>query len=153
MSSILSNRYDLGDVLGSILMYTSIAAWTGIGGATLYGYNLTEPAVSTGFLAIPMYTLGMFVAVFVAFITNGQLTVTGLQRRPIWEKFAVAATILFPVLVDNVGALEDAMLAGHLEGTLFGLLALTGYIIVAFRRDNDKKASLYEAASRLATEG
>lgn len=151
--SILDNRYDLGDVVGSILMYTSIVAWTGIGSPNIYGYSLVDPAFTVSEWAVPMYTLGMGTAVAVAFLTNGNLTWSGLKRRPGWEKIAVAGTIAFPAVVDNVQLLEDTMLSGHIWGSMFGLLALSGYVIVAFRRDRDKKASLTEAARALAAQG
>jgi hypothetical protein len=152
-NNILSNRYDLGDVAGSILMYTSIVAWTGIGSPSIYGVNLTESAFAAGGLTVPMYTVGMGTAVLIAFLTNGQLTANGLMKRPTWELAAVIGTVAFPVIVDNLSLLEDFMLRGHLEGTAFALLALAGYVIVAFRRDNDSKASIGEAARALATQG
>ncbi len=150
--TILSNRYDLGDVAGSILMYTSIVAWTGIGSPSIYGINLTESAFAAGGLDIPMYTLGMGTAVLIAFLTNGNLTIDGLMKRPAWELAAVIGTVAFPVIVDNWAMLEDFMLTGHLEGTAFALFALAGYVIVAFRRDNDKKASIGQAARALASQ-
>lgn len=151
--TILSNRYDLGDVAGSILMYTSIVAWTGIGSPSIYGVNLTESAFAAGGIDVPMYTLGMGVAVLIAFLTNGNLTLSGLQRRPTWEQAAVVGTVAFPVIVDNVSTLESFMLTGYIEGTAFALIALGGYVIVAFRRDNDSKASLFEAAAALGKQG
>jgi hypothetical protein len=151
--SILDNRYDLGDVAGSIIMYTSIAAWAGIGGATLYGHDLTSSAFTVEGWSVPMYVLGFVTATGIAFLTNSGLTARGLRRRPTWEKTAVVGTVGFPVLVDNVSSLQSLMLESHLNGTVFGLLALTGYVIVAFRRDRDKKVGPLEALRNAAGQG
>ncbi|WP_327051135.1 hypothetical protein [Halomicrococcus gelatinilyticus] len=98
---ILEEHYDLGDIFGSLVLYSSTTALTGISGSMLYGMDLTKVAFAAGPFEFSMSTLGIWLAVSVAFATNGNLQLSQLMARPEWERYAVIGTLAAPVLVKS----------------------------------------------------
>lgn len=139
---MFNNRYDLGDLVGGILLTYGLSTFAGVGTSSLYGVSFSDPAFSLDGTAIPISIVAIDLAILVAFGTNTQLTVGGFQNRPVWEKAFAAGTFFVPLAFQFVTPFREWMLGGYASGSAVAALVLVGYIIVGYRRDNDKKHSM-----------
>jgi hypothetical protein len=145
------DRFDGGDGVAVALVFAVLTPWVGISNGTeYYGYSIVGPAVSGGGYSLAMSTVGIWVGTSVAYVTNQSLALDTIFSRPLWEKLAAAATMLVPVVVNNVGGLRSWMLDSYLNGTVVALLVMFGFTLVSYRRKNDKKLGFVETVSQVA---
>lgn len=136
---VINSKFDGGDLISGIFATFGVSGITGIGSSTLYGVSISDQLISLGATSVPI-SYGMLVmSLVVAFATNADLSLIGLVKRPNWEKGAVLLTLLLPWPFIFAGGLRSWMLASHVNGTVVAVPMLIGWVIVGYRRQNDKK--------------
>lgn len=143
----IGENYDIGDVIAGIGTTFGIGSITGISQSSVYGVSLNDTAFSLGATGVPIYLLLIILGVIVSYATNDGLSFESLMNRPTWEKVAAASTIAIPIAAQFITELNSIMLESYLNGTLFAIPMLIGYLIVGFRKANSKKEGLFSKVS------
>ena len=144
-------RFDGGDIVGAFILFAVLTPWTGISNGTEYfGFSVVAPAFTAGQWTVAMATVGIWVGTIVAYVTNQGMNLDSILKRPLWEKLTAVGTMLAPLIINNIGGLESWMLQSYINGTAVYLLVYAGFIVVGFRRMNDKKRSFMDTVSRVA---
>jgi hypothetical protein len=138
-AGVINSKFDAGDLISGIFATFGISGITGIGSSTLYGVSISDQMISLGATSIPISYGLLVMSLVVAFATNADLSALGLIRRPGWEKATVLVTLLLPWPFMFAGGLRTWMLASYVNGTVVSAPMLLGWVIVGYRRQDDKE--------------
>lgn len=139
------NPFDWVDVIVYAVAVGGIASLVGIGTQTFYGHAFSDPAIASGGTVFTFGAAGAILAGLLAYWSNDGFSLSTLFDRPRWEQGTVITYVGGILLLELVPGFKDFTTGSDIWGTFFGLLMVSGFLIIAYRTEGDKKLKITEA--------